>query len=150
MPVFFPRKPVRLRRRRHQVPLLRISQILRWADRHHAQTGHWPNVSSGHVRSVAGEKWSNINQALRLGLRGLPGGSSLARVLAKYRGVRNRAALPRLSHAKVVAWAKAHHRRTGVWPGRATGPIAESPGDTWHAVDIALQRQGRGFTGRSS
>src|SRR5262245_35930304 len=43
--------------------------------------------------------------ALRLGLRGLPGGSSLARLLAARRGVRNHLDLPPLTVTKVLAWA---------------------------------------------
>ena len=38
------------------------------------------------------------NAALDLGLRGLPGGSSLAQLLAEKRGVRNMMALPDLSY----------------------------------------------------
>jgi len=120
------------------VPPLRISQILRWADEHHARTGRWPIAGSGLVRSALGESWANISQALRLGLRSLPGGSSLARLLAEHRGVRNPAALPPLSPAKIVAWARAHQRRTGIWPIASSGRIVEAPADTWWIVDGAL------------
>ena len=44
---------------------------------------------SGRVADGDGETWSGINTALQAGRRGFPGGSSLARVLAKHRGVRN-------------------------------------------------------------
>jgi hypothetical protein len=48
-----------------------------------------------------------IKSALVGGGRGLPGGSSLARLPAQRRGVRNQAALPALTVDWIVAWAKA-------------------------------------------
>lgn len=77
---------------------LTITQILRWADRHHDLTGRWPNRFS---KSVAGldmgdERWSAIEGALFGGSRGLPGKLTLARLLAKHRGVRSRGDLPKL------------------------------------------------------
>ena len=94
---------------RSKRPPLTIKQILAWADAHHARTGKWPHMDSGHVRDNLNKKWQNIGQALRRGLRGLEGGSSLAKLLAKERGVRNVRDLPPLSEAQILAWADAHH-----------------------------------------
>src|SRR5438105_3763914 len=47
---------------------------------------------------------------------------------------------PPLTTAQILAWADAHHRRTGRWPTRETGPIADAPGETWAGVKIALER----------
>jgi hypothetical protein len=66
-------------------PHLTVKQILAWADAHHARTGRWPSVRSGPVPESPGEKWQNIDQALYLGLRGLPRGDRLARLLARHR-----------------------------------------------------------------
>ena len=84
------------------------------------------------------------------GLRGLPGGLSLARLLAKYRNVRNRKALPQLKVAQILAWADAYHRRTGMWPQHISGPIPEAPGETWTGVETALKCGLRGLPGGSS
>ena len=62
---------------------LTLAQILAWADEHRARTGEWPVASSGPVEGVPGEKWEAVNWALAQGLRGLPGGSSLSRLLAE-------------------------------------------------------------------
>src|SRR5262249_57131413 len=106
-----PRK--RTRRPIRRAPELTISQILAWADNHHARTGKWPKKdSSGRIMDSLGEKWLNVDMALRKGLRGLPAGSSLARLLAEKRGVRNRAALPRLSRVPALASAASHHALT--------------------------------------
>ena len=81
------------------------------------------------------------------GHRGLPGNSSVARLLAKYRGHRCKSQLPHLTEKKILAWAKAHHGRTGKWPNALSGSILEAPGETWAAVVHTLQDGLRGHPG---
>ena len=88
--------------------------------------------------------------ALRAGVRGLPGCSSLARLLAQHRGVRNRKALPPLTEQQLLAWADAFHQREGTWPTPHAGAILEAPGETWLAADMALRHGQRGLAGGSS
>ena len=64
-------------------PSLSISRILAWADAFRARNGRWPTGSSGPVALAPGETWCAINSALSCGARGLPGGSSLSRLLAR-------------------------------------------------------------------
>jgi len=66
-------------------PPLTLDQILAWADEHYERTGKWPNALSGPVCAAAGETWSAINAALRAGMRGLSGGSSLPRLIKENR-----------------------------------------------------------------
>src|SRR5262249_52355965 len=98
---------------------------------------------SGPVPEAPGETWSMVDGALRVGLRGLPGGLSLARLLARHRGVRNVAGLPPLTPGHILAWADDHHRRTGRWPGMTAGPVPGVGGETWNGVGLALRRGGR-------
>lgn len=72
-----------VRRVRNQSHLT-IKQILHWADEHFQRLGKWPG-HSGPVRTAPGQTWAAINQALRLGLRGLPGGTTLYRLLVEHR-----------------------------------------------------------------
>jgi hypothetical protein len=132
------------------LPPLKLNQILRWADRHRQQTGSWPNSESGAILDEPGENWRHVDNCLRIGMRDLPGGSSLARLLAQRRGVRNIQNLPPLTQKQVLAWADAHHRRTGRWPNSLSGPIAKAPGESWSGVNTALQAGRRGFPGGSS
>src|SRR5262249_33877951 len=81
------------------------------------------------------------------GLRGLPGCSSLARLLCERRGVRNHLRLPRLTVEQVVAWAEAHRRRTGRWPTAKAGPVEGARGETWRGVATALEKGLRGLPG---
>ena len=131
-------------------PDLPVDQILEWADAHHARSGRWPTAKSGSVSEAPGENWRSVDAALSRGSRGLPGGSSLVRLLAEHRGVRNHRDLPPLSVESILAWADAYRQRTGGWPTSHSGPIPEAPGETWLAVDAALSRRGRGLPGGSS
>jgi hypothetical protein len=131
-------------------PDLAVPQILAWADAFHERCGRWPDAASGPIAEAPGETWNAVESALRRGRRGLAAGLSLARLLAEHRGVRNRAALPRLRVRQVLAWADAHFRRTDAWPTADLGPIPEAPGETWHGVNQALIVGGRGLRGGSS
>ena len=132
------------------LPRLTEEQILEWADAHRTRTGRWPKNSSGAILHAPGERWHAVNAALIAGNRGLAGGSSLARLLAEKRGVRNQAALPPLLVERIREWAVAYFRRTGDWPRKNSGEIPESPGDTWFKAAQALDRGLRGLPGRST
>jgi hypothetical protein len=131
-------------------PPLSAAQILAWADAHKARTGQWPHARSGQVHEDHNEKWLNVNQALRLGLRGLPGGDSLARLLERERGVRNMRDLPPLTARLIVRWAQEHRRLTGAWPAADSGAIAAAPGEVWVNVNQALREGVRGLPGGDS
>jgi hypothetical protein len=129
----------------HNQPGLTVKQILIWADAHQARTGDWPNQSSGCVQENNDEKWGNINNALRLGRRGLPRHGGLASLLMAKRGVRNLKGLPRLTEAGILKWADAHHARTGQWPDLTSGLVHDNPNESWKNVDNILRRGGRGL-----
>ena len=58
------------------------AQILEWADAHYKRHGEYPKRTSGPVDNAPGETWGAVDSALYQGGRGLPGGSSLAKLLA--------------------------------------------------------------------
>jgi hypothetical protein len=124
-----------------------VALVLAWADDFHRRTGRWPITTDGRAPLDLNEQWLNIDQALRLGLRGLPGGDNLARLLARERGVRNVHALPPLTEAVILRWAEAHHRRAGKWPGEDSGPVPDAPGEDWCNVNAALRHGDRGLSG---
>jgi hypothetical protein len=132
------------------LPPLSVPQILSWADAFHSRSGCWPRAVSSPIAGTDGETWCAVDDALRCGLRGLPSGSSLAKLLEVQRGVRNPRHPPRLTIARILAWAEAHLRRTGRWPGHGAGPIPEAPGETWNAIALALLRGTRGLPGGES
>jgi hypothetical protein len=131
-------------------PKLTVAQILGWADAHHRRTGRWPSCRSGPIPESPGESWAKVDAALRDGMRGLPGGASLALLLAERRGRRTRVALPPLTEAQVLAWADAYHEQTGRWPTAASGPVRGAPGETWRDIGLALRRGRRGLPGGDS
>ncbi|NUQ54909.1 MAG: hypothetical protein HUU14_03375 [Dehalococcoidia bacterium] len=137
-------------RNRKRLPKYTLRQILRWADAHRERTGRWPMGASGKIVDAPGETWRAVDMALSHGRRGLPGGSSLALLLAKRRGIRHRLYVPTLSVGQILAWADAHRRRTGDWPIAESGAIPRSGGETWMAIDQALKAGSRGLRARSS
>src|SRR5262245_12580690 len=149
MPTTRRRRPKRLRAR---PPQLSEALILSWCDDHHARTGSWPTQNSGQVLASVGENYKALDMALRAGSRGLPGGSSIARLLTKHRGVRNRKQLLPLTEEVIGALADVHFWWTGSWPTRETGPVLASPvpGETWARINHSLIHGHRGLRGRSS
>ena len=94
---------------------LTITKIMAWVDRHRRRTGEWPSHNSGPIEGTEEFNWRKVNNALSLGLRGLPGASSLADLLAERRGKRNKKNVPPLTIPQIVAWAESHHKRTCRW-----------------------------------
>ncbi len=144
---------VRVRARRGQRsarPELTENDVLAWADAFYAQTGRWPTARSGPVAQAPGENWSALSDALRSGSRGLPGGSSLFRLLAAERGARNPKALPSLTRSEIIRWADLYHDRHGTWPKMSSGPIPEVAGETWKRVNASLIYGTRGLPGRTT
>lgn len=141
----------RTRRLAYRPPPLTIAQILAWADAFHARCRRYPCCrGDGVVPGTLTETWFNIDQVLRKGLRGLPGGSSLARLLAQHRGKRNPSALPPYTERQILRWADTYHRRHDQWPTTNSGPIPKALGETWCAVNAAFVQGSRGMPGSSS
>ncbi len=137
-------------RNRGNLSQLSNEQILIWADSYRERTGDWPKPTSGAIPDAPGETWDNVQNALFSGLRGFPGGLTLAQLLQAERGVRNMKALPGLTEDQILVWAEAYYRQNGSWPKKDSGPIDSAPGETWNGVQIALLRGRRGLSGGSS
>ncbi len=139
------------KRRRDKSPLT-VEQILAWADEHYARTGDWPSVTTtGVIPGTVGTTWGSVNAALFHGRRGLPGGSSLARVLAEHRGCRRHwRNQPQLSEEEILAWIDDHFQRTGNWPNSDSGVVLAAPHETWQKIANALVGGWRGLRGGTS
>src|SRR5690242_16006762 len=101
----------RLRRRP-----LSIKQILTWACIHRETTGHWPTKDSCPIIGAKLETWLGVDRALRDGLRGLPGGGSLAQLLAEAKNVRNIRGLSPLTEEQILKWIDEYFKQYGSWP----------------------------------
>lgn len=131
-------------------PPLTVANILVWADAHKERTGRWPSANSGVIAGVPNETWNGVNLALTTGVRGLPGRSSLAKLLAEHRGKRHPRALPRLTVRQILRLVQIHHDRTGRWPNAKSGPVEGVPGETWQSIDTAIKFGWRGLPGGST
>lgn len=129
---------------------LSLEMILAWADAFHARIGEWPTRNSGPIPEAATETWARVDAALTKGLRGWPYSTSLAQLLAKHRGARNRKDLPRLRVGMILHWAGLHFERTNEWPREKSGAVADAPGETWAGINAALREGLRGLPGGSS
>ena len=127
---------------------LSIKRILRWADEHKARYGSFPTIHEKRPPAPR-ESWMAINAALERGARGLPGGTSLPKLLAKERGVTRGIHRPRLKVATIVRWAREHHSATGAWPTEGSGEIAGTD-ERWNniaqCVRLGLRGRPLGWT----
>jgi hypothetical protein len=126
-------------------PLLTEDMILNWIRAFQTAKGRWPTARDGQVPDVPGETWGGIDTALRHGARGLPGGSTLAKLIIQSR-VRRVAATP-LTVARILRMAYDHWHIMNRWPEVNDEPIAGHPGETWSAINTALEQGTRGLPG---
>ena len=138
------------KRNRKALPVLTTETILAWADAHQQRTGEWPTPHSGEVQDASGETWTGVQMALAHGQRGMPGGSSLARLLEAARGRPCPGKRSRLTTEIILAWADTHRKRTGQWPTLHSGDVLAAPGETWMRLQGALRKGQRGLPGESS
>ena len=131
-------------------PDFTVEGVLVWADVHHAKHGRYPKSTDGPIEASPTDTWCGVDNAFRQGVRGCPGGSSLARILQERRNYRNERRLPKLCCEAILEWADEHCLRTGQWPGSKSGAICAAPGETWAAVQMALVAGIRGMPGGSS
>jgi hypothetical protein len=117
-------------------------------DKYKEATGDWPNQKSGQVTGT-NETWAAINMALSKGLRGLSNKSSLAKLLAEHRDVRNHMNLLPVTIEQILAWADTHKAVTGDWPIKDSGQVTGTE-ETWLGLDFALKRGRRGLPGGST
>jgi hypothetical protein len=121
------------KRNPRQLPDLTVEQILTWVAEHVRRTGQFPEPRSGPIPRT-NETWAMVASALRYGRRGLQQ-SSLHRLMKQVRDELKvpTQELPTLE--QVLGWADAHKARTGEWPTKTSGAIAEcDKGYSWHTI----------------
>jgi hypothetical protein len=120
---------------------LTIAQILKWADLHQLRTGEWPTSRTGPILDQPDRTWESVQTALIKGTCGLPGGSSLHQLLvAKRRAKDPRLTVPDLTLPQVLKWVDSHWARTGRWPHRDDGSVADCPQISWGTIDRRMRR----------
>ncbi len=129
---------------------LSIRRVLWLADRYHDHYGKWPKTVSGRVDFGSGFTWQAVDRWLRDGSRGLPGGISLADLLAEHRGARKRAMASDFDVESILAKADSYYKKHAKWPKFNSGPVSGWPGETWQKVNSALSKGIRGLHGGST
>ena len=103
-----------------------LDDVLAWADAHFARHGKWPTQTSG-IIPESRFTWGAINTCLRSGLHGLPGASSLPKVLEEFRCVPPRRRPPQFFEEQILGWADAYYKTHGKWPTPRSGLVGVRP-----------------------
>jgi len=114
--------------------------IIKLAKAHFISNDVYPNENSEWVLGGK-DSWAAISAALRDGLRGLPGGASLAQLLDKA-GLKTNSAdrsYPSLKKMKKVA-EEFRELNNGNLPSRESGAFPNYLDLTWGTIDAALKR----------
>ena len=138
----------RSHRNRSNLSRLTIRDILRWADVYKQSTGEWPSPRSGPIPGTM-DTWLSVNRALQRGLRGISACSSLSRLLAEHRQVRNKANPPAITVQQILTWADEHLQANDAWPNQNAGQIPETE-EKWQNINACLLVGLRGLPGGSS
>ena len=134
-------------------PDLTVERILAWADTHFQSAGSWPTAAAGPVAGAPEHTWSWVNTMLREGGRGVPGGSTLARLLKQHgraAGWPSQDGPPALTVDLLLSWADAYHQEHGKWPNTRSGAIPGTPAENWNNINQALWTGRKGLPARMS
>lgn len=129
-----------------------VEAIRAWTATH----GHPPARKSGDATAYfphgKPETWNTVHQALRFGLRGLPGGTTLSALRDQSGFFTPTWRSHPLTEELIRSAAARHHARTGRWPSSKSGDATEDLGlpATWMDVENALKKGLRGLPGQSS
>jgi hypothetical protein len=126
--------------------------MLGMAELHKSRTGKWPTQRSGSVfGGNSGDNWALYENLLREGGRGLPGGSSLARLICSKHPYIHSKNKPGLTEYFIVERASDFRNKHGYYPIVRSGLVEGGyPGDTWFGYDRALLDGNRGLPGGDS
>lgn len=132
-------------------PGLTPEYILGRAQERIKANGRWPGQRSGAVEGgYPGDTWRGYDQALKVGLRGLPGGSSLAQLMETI-GYINHLSKPDLTPEFILERSREYREANNKWPSLYSGHVEGGhAGDTWKGYDRALMVGCRGLPGGSS
>ncbi len=130
---------------------LKIDAILNWADAHFESSGEWPNADScDSIPESPEDSWHKVDGMLRLGGRGLPGGTSLPGLLFELRSVRSHTHCPRFDADIILKCADSYFQANGKWPNIKSGALAEYPEETWAGLNSTMSKGLRGFKSKTT
>jgi hypothetical protein len=138
--------------------VLSTPMIIDWIRQYLACHGKKPKQTSGVIEFAGSEykniTWSAINAVLWKGGRGLPGGSSLAQLVEKEFGIKNRANIPLLTENKICEWIQQfidkYKRKPIIADGVIEFALDEYAGETWGKINDSLMNGMRGMPKGSS
>ena len=145
---FFDAIESRIVRRFRANKMLTEDLIWGWMKLYFITNGKYPSVKTNESPET-GEEWRNIDSSLRIGNRGLRGGSSIAMLKSQRTGVKSVRRTSMLKESIVFRWMKRYCKEKGHWPRQSSMELSPE-GSTWCSVNSALQVGVRGLAGGSS
>lgn len=115
------------------------SSILDLARKHFASTGKWPTSYSPWIFGDS-DNWNAIDVALRVGHRGLLGGSSLSNLLHINGCKLNRTKLKIPSLSSILEAADKFYEKFGDYPKKSSGVDDLFSKINWHTINNKLKR----------
>ena len=115
--------------------------IIKMAKAHHKKTGKYPTSKSAWVLEGS-DSWASISYALASGIRGLSGGSSLAKLLEE-RGLKRNFLNIIYPNKEEILQAGINFRDNndnGKFPTKEAGQVSELPSFTWGSLNEALKK----------
>ncbi len=126
----------RLRESLGRAAHIRMEQVHNAMRTFEGLNSRWPNRKDGVVPDLGGS-WLAIDEALRVGVRGLPGGSSLSKERLALIGSRSR---KQLTAASVKDAILAHHAATGAWPNESTAGATPGVAHSWSYLRAVVRK----------
>lgn len=138
-------------RNKKNLPTISEDTLIRWIKEYKKNhSNKYPTCKNKNYIKGTDEKWVNIDSALRIGLRGFPGCSSLTKFIEdNFADYRNQKNLPHIGEKKLKEWCDRWYKEHDKYPQCTSGEIWDT-GETWSGIRHALKYGTRGFPGRSS
>jgi hypothetical protein len=123
-------------------------KIVEWAKKYFLVHNKYPSIRTKPSDWLPeGETWIALDIALKRGTRGLPGGSSVAKLFEKYFGIRNKTNIPKISEQCIIDYMIVFKDKYGYFPHAHSKENEMLPsGESWHGFDKALRNARRGLT----
>ncbi len=140
-------------RNRINLPSLSEEDILNWAEQYKVEFGRYPTMREGQVKYFTQGRltWCAVNACLDKGLRGLPGGTTLSRLIVNNLVNVNKSSLHRLLEEDILRWAEQYKVEFGRYPHCQSGRVNfDGSYFTWANIDVCLRRGHKGLSGGSS
>lgn len=128
---------------------LDVSMIIKELKKYHKKNKKYPNKRDASFFLADGTSATSLDQALRMGFRGLDGGSSLAKLIEEISGKPSHTNKMKLTESIIKKEIISFYMKNKQYPTQCSKE-SKPFGSTWVSIDLALRSGFRGLEGGSS